>query len=57
LAVTDWRLRRWRLWFLALITATLSGNSLPISGVKVKKNKIQAWTVGCKMAQLMQQRA
>jgi len=23
LAVTDWRLRRWRLWFLALMTATL----------------------------------
>ena len=22
LAVTDWRLRRWRLWFLALITAS-----------------------------------
>jgi len=22
LAVTDWRLRRWRLWFLALTTAT-----------------------------------
>jgi len=22
LAVTDWRLRRWRLWFLALLTAT-----------------------------------
>jgi len=21
-AVTDWRLRRWRLWFLALMTAT-----------------------------------
>ena len=24
LAVTDWRLRRWRLWFLALMTATPS---------------------------------
>jgi len=24
LAVTDWRLRRWRLWFLALMTATRS---------------------------------
>jgi len=23
LAVTDWRLQRWRLWFLALMTATL----------------------------------
>jgi len=23
LAVTDWRLRRWRLWFLALMNATL----------------------------------
>jgi len=23
LAVTDWRLRRWCLWFLALVTATL----------------------------------
>ena len=22
LAVTDWRLRRWRLWFLALMTGT-----------------------------------
>jgi len=22
LAATDWRLRRWRLWFLALMTAT-----------------------------------
>jgi len=22
LAVTDWRLQRWRLWFLALMTAT-----------------------------------
>jgi len=22
LAVTDWRLRRWRLWFLAFMTAT-----------------------------------
>jgi len=22
LAVTDWRLRRWRFWFLALMTAT-----------------------------------
>jgi len=22
LAVTDWRMRRWRLWFLALLTAT-----------------------------------
>jgi len=22
LAVTDWRLRRWRLWFMALMTAT-----------------------------------
>ena len=22
LAVTDWRLRRWRSWFLALMTAT-----------------------------------
>jgi len=22
LAVTDWRLRRWRWWFLALMTAT-----------------------------------
>jgi len=22
LAVTEWRLRRWRLWFLALMTAT-----------------------------------
>ena len=22
LAVTDWRLRRWRLWFLALMIAT-----------------------------------
>ena len=22
LAVTDWRLRRWSLWFLALMTAT-----------------------------------
>ena len=22
LAVTDWRVRRWRLWFLALMTAT-----------------------------------
>jgi len=22
LAVMDWRLRRWRLWFLALMTAT-----------------------------------
>jgi len=22
LAVTDWRLRRWRLWFLALLIAT-----------------------------------
>jgi len=21
-AVTDWRLRRWRLWFLALMTGT-----------------------------------
>jgi len=26
LAVTDWRLRRWRLWFLALMTATHAGN-------------------------------
>ena len=24
LTVTDWRLRRWRLWFLALMTATLA---------------------------------
>jgi len=23
LAITNWRLRRWRLWFLALMTATL----------------------------------
>jgi len=23
LVVTDWRMRRWRLWFLALMTATL----------------------------------
>jgi len=26
LAVTDWRLRRWRLWFLALMTATQISN-------------------------------
>jgi len=26
LAVTDWRLRRWRLWFLALMIATRIGN-------------------------------
>jgi len=26
LAVTDWRLRRWRLWFLALMTATPSNS-------------------------------
>ena len=25
LAVTDWRLRRWCLWFLALMTATRRG--------------------------------
>jgi len=24
LAVTDWRLRRWRLWLLALMTATMT---------------------------------
>jgi len=24
-AVTNWRLRRWRLWFLALMTATRFG--------------------------------
>jgi len=24
-AVRDWRLRRWRLWFLALMTATQDG--------------------------------
>ena len=28
LAVTDWRLRRWRLYFLALMTATLSNHGL-----------------------------
>ena len=28
LAVTDWRLRRWRLWFLALMTATRKFGSL-----------------------------
>jgi len=28
LAVTDWRLRRWRLWFLALMTATRYGLAL-----------------------------
>jgi len=25
-AVTDWRSRRWRLWFLALMTATRLGD-------------------------------
>ena len=31
LAVTDWRLRRWRLWFLALLTATLMADLLKIT--------------------------
>jgi len=26
LAVTDWRLRRWRLWFMALMTSTHRAN-------------------------------
>jgi len=32
LAVTDWRLRRWRLWILALMTATRKSQSQNISG-------------------------
>jgi len=35
LAVTDWRLRRWRLWFLALMTAT---RPIPVLG-KIKQGK------------------
>jgi len=30
LAVLDWRLRRWRLWFLALMTATKRTHFLPL---------------------------
>ena len=33
LAVTDWRLRRWRLWFLAFMTATLLVKSPDETGV------------------------
>ena len=32
LVVTDWRLRRWRLWFLALMTATRFSFIFPLSG-------------------------
>jgi len=32
LAVTDWRLRRWRLWFLALMTPTRVTRNLKMNG-------------------------
>jgi len=34
LAVTDWRLRRWRLWFLALMTATRQNHKRIINNKK-----------------------
>jgi len=37
LAVTDWRLRRWRLWFLALSNAPRNGASSNESGRRVGK--------------------
>jgi len=39
LAVTDWRLRRWRLWFLALSNAPLI-NPLPPSDSRSETEKI-----------------
>jgi len=36
LAVTDWRLRRWRLWFLALMTATQE-NAFIVASLSVFK--------------------
>jgi len=42
LAVTDWRLRRWRVWFLALMTATQKdkqGQDTDISSFAKKKKK------------------
>ena len=38
LAVTDWRLRRWRLWFLALMTATHISRA-GINILKVRKTE------------------
>jgi len=47
-AVTDWRLWRWRLCFLALMAATqnkipVSGSSIPVSGVKLKRGSYVYW--------------
>ena len=44
LAVTDWRLRRWRLWFLALMTATHS-KLTPVLGMKVKQVNSVIWLI------------
>jgi len=48
--VTDWRLRRWRLWFLALMTATLvsvhrraeqsESGQQEVSGIKLDENRV-----------------
>jgi len=40
LAVTDWRLRRWRLWFLALMTATRKRAHLDSMVVGVRHDNV-----------------
>ena len=42
LAVTDWRLRRWRVWFLALMTATHEMNGRPWDHALDFKNTFDA---------------
>jgi len=52
LAVTDWRLRRWRLWFLALMTATRKfspGTSLIGNFLNNVQNKFLSFKNKCTM--------
>ena len=45
LAVTDWRLRRWRFWFLALMTATRFVGVLIKGGTWVEHEAINTTVV------------
>jgi len=41
LAVTDWRLRRWRLWFLALTTATPERHEILVFFFLMTENTVE----------------
>jgi len=52
LAVTDWRLRRWRLWFLARMTATRKENEKycvrdPFNATNQTHKKIEIFSFFC----------